>query len=113
MIDSIWIIGAIVLALIVVQMLVALVGSLRRSSCERERLGLEIQLFEHRVAAARALRTQREAKAAAWAGYRKFQVQRKVDEGGDICSFYLEPHDSKRDPLVVPAALTIGRLIRI
>ena len=98
MADSVWIIGAAILGLIVVQMLVALTGSIRRLGHEQARRGMEIQLFEHRVAAARALRAQREQATSAWTGYRKFEVQRKVDEGGDICSFYLVPHDRKHLP---------------
>ena len=42
----------------------------------------------------------REQAGLAWNGYRKFQVDRKVyeDKNGNICSFYLLPHDGKGLP---------------
>ena len=98
MADSVWIIGIAILALLLVQMVVAVYGSIRRLDHEQTRRRMELELFEQRVGAARALRAQREQEASAWTGYRKFEVQRKVDEGGDICSFYLAPHDRKRLP---------------
>ena len=98
MANSLWIIGVAILGLLLVQMVVAVYGSIRRLDHEQTRRRMELQLFEQRVGAARALRAQREDEASAWTGFRKFEVQRKVDEGGDICSFYLAPHDRKRLP---------------
>ncbi|MEE2746359.1 MAG: 2Fe-2S iron-sulfur cluster-binding protein [Pseudomonadota bacterium] len=37
-----------------------------------------------------------------WQGFRKFQVRRKEMEGGDICSFYLYPHDERQLPYFEP-----------
>ena len=34
----------------------------------------------------------------AWNGLRKFEVFRRIDEGGSIASFYLRPHDQKPLP---------------
>ena len=46
----------------------------------------------------------REQGGLAWNGYRKFQVDRKEyeDKNGNICSFYLVPHDGKRLPMFKP-----------
>ncbi|MSP81959.1 MAG: 2Fe-2S iron-sulfur cluster binding domain-containing protein [Alphaproteobacteria bacterium] len=33
-----------------------------------------------------------------WNGFRKFEIVRKQQEGGGICSFYLQPHDKKPLP---------------
>ena len=42
--------------------------------------------------------------AAAWAGYRSFHVERKVqeDKSGQVCSFYLVPDDQKPLPPFLP-----------
>lgn len=37
-----------------------------------------------------------------WEGFRKFEVVEKVEEGGDICSFYLVPHDRRNLPPFAP-----------
>lgn len=48
------------------------------------------------------LTTQRKFEEAkndlSWNGYRKFVVTRKTPECGDVCSFYLAPHDGKPLP---------------
>ena len=44
----------------------------------------------------------REKGDLSWNGYRKFEVLRKVQEGGGICSFYLAPHDKKDLPPFEP-----------
>jgi uncharacterized protein len=37
-----------------------------------------------------------------WNGFRKFEIVRKEQEGGGICSFYLQPHDQKPLPQFHP-----------
>lgn len=37
-----------------------------------------------------------------WNGFRKFEIMRKQQEGGGICSFYLQPHDKKPLPPFQP-----------
>lgn len=37
-------------------------------------------------------------KELSWSGWRKFEVKKKNPEGGDICSFYLSPHDGRPLP---------------
>ncbi|MFL2688194.1 MAG: 2Fe-2S iron-sulfur cluster-binding protein [Alphaproteobacteria bacterium] len=37
-----------------------------------------------------------------WEGFRKFEVMEKNFEGGDICSFYLKPHDRRDLPPFEP-----------
>lgn len=37
-----------------------------------------------------------------WNGFRKFEIVRKQQEGGGICSFYLQPHDKKPLPPFLP-----------
>jgi hypothetical protein len=50
-----------------------------------------------RVEIAKGILEEAEALSYSWSGFRKFAIQRKVDEGGGVCSFYLTPHD--RNPL--------------
>jgi len=45
-----------------------------------------------------------------WQGFRKFEVQRKQLEGGDICSFYLHPHDGRSLPPFNPGQYLTFRL---
>ncbi|MDP7343856.1 MAG: FAD-binding oxidoreductase, partial [Alphaproteobacteria bacterium] len=54
-------------------------------------------------------RIERESNELSWKGFRKFEIGRKVQEGGGICSFYLTPHDGKPLPPFKPGQyLTFG-----
>lgn len=45
-----------------------------------------------------------------WQGFRKFRIQKKVEEAEDIFSFYLVPEDGKRLPTFMPGQYTSVRL---
>lgn len=47
-------------------------------------------------------RFERQREELSWSGWRKFEVVERVDEGGDICSFYLQPHDKQALPPFLP-----------
>jgi ferredoxin-NADP reductase len=53
---------------------------------------------------------EREKREFSWNGFRKFEVARKVPEGGGICSFYLRPHDGKPLPAFNPGQYLTFRL---
>jgi len=53
---------------------------------------------------------EREKNEFSWSGFRKFEVARKVPEGGGICSFYLRPHDGKPLPSFNPGQYLTFRL---
>lgn len=53
---------------------------------------------------------EREKNEFSWSGFRKFEVARKVPEGGGICSFYLRPHDQKPLPAFDPGQYLTFRL---
>ncbi|MFM1561897.1 MAG: 2Fe-2S iron-sulfur cluster-binding protein [Roseibacillus sp.] len=55
----------------------------------------EMRLLGERLSAVRASRRKAEVSTAPWNGTRKFRVAKKTVEKGDICSFYLSPHDGK------------------
>lgn len=64
----------------------------RTAESEREALRAQIErIMDER-------RFDRERNELSWNGYRKFQIARKVMEGGGICSFYLAPHDARSLP---------------
>jgi ferredoxin-NADP reductase len=68
----------------------------RSAELEREYLRTKIdQIMEQK-------RLDREKNELSWNGYRKFRIAKKVLEGGDICSFYLSPHDGKPLPPFQP-----------
>lgn len=102
MVEYLWILGGIIVVLIAAQGMVALYGTLRRTINDVQRRNLVVDLMRHRVGAAQKNRAELEQSAHTWQGYRKFEVKRKVDEGGGICSFYLVPHDQKAIPWFKP-----------
>jgi hypothetical protein len=64
----------------------------RTAIAERDLLREKIRLLS-------AQRQFEQAKTElSWNGYRKFVVARKAPECGDVCSFYLAPHDGKPLP---------------
>ncbi len=82
---------------------VLLVGHARDSSAiERTataeaallRANLDVVMDRRRLAARRT--------EGSWNGFRKFEIVRKRQEGGGICSFYLQPHDRKPLPPFEP-----------
>ena len=111
MVDYLWILGVIIVVLIVAQGMVALYGTFRRTVNDAQRRNLVVDLMKQRVGAAQRNRAELEQSAHTWQGYRKFEVKRKVDEGGGICSFHLMPHDHRHKkqqvlhPLVNPHCL--------
>ncbi len=53
---------------------------------------------------------EREKSEFSWNGFRKFEVHKKITEGGGICSFYLKPHDQKPLPSFDPGQYLTFRL---
>jgi ferredoxin-NADP reductase len=71
------------------------VGNFRRVLGERRQSELALEVLQTELATLRDLRNKRAETAAPWNGFRKFLVSEKVRECGDVCSFYLTPHDKK------------------
>jgi uncharacterized protein len=78
------------------------VGQLRRRRFERERRDLELAILRTRLGAERERRLASSHSTLPWNGWRKFVVQRKVEEADHQCSFYLAPHDGKGLPEFKP-----------
>ena len=88
-----------------------LFDSRRRQSHETRRRTLARELLQHQVDAALASRRVKEQQARfAWDGYRKFEVQRKVLEAADTCSFHFVPHDGGALPPFEPGQFLTFRL---
>ena len=95
-------IGLLIVSVVVLQIMLLLVSSWRHLVHKQSQRRLAIELLSHRVAAAKALRLERERTQLSWDGYRKFVLSQKVPEAKDICSFYLKPNDGKSLPPFQP-----------
>lgn len=94
--------GVVIVGLVAGMMALLTAATIRRYQHAARQRQLSLQLMRERVEAVRTKRAASVETEAAWNGYRKFEVERKVDEGGDICSFYLVPHDRKPLPSFRP-----------
>jgi uncharacterized protein len=94
--------GGLLIGLLVFQLGLWLVSALRRFTYEQQQQRLSLQLLRQQVETAAHLRRQKEQERNVWEGYRKFVVQRKVEEAPGITSFYLAPHDRRPLPLFQP-----------
>ena len=99
--DPLFIGGSLIVAAAAAQAGWLVFDETRRREDARVRRRLDSELLAWRVDAARR-RTQAVADEIAWAGWRKFEVIRKVHEAEDICSVYLAPHDRRRLPPFKP-----------
>lgn len=81
----------------------AALNSVRRSAISARSHQLEDEYLKARIGQVMdERRMERERAELSWNGFRKFEIARKVQEGGGICSFYLRPHDKKPLPPFKP-----------
>ncbi|MDP6875678.1 MAG: 2Fe-2S iron-sulfur cluster-binding protein [Alphaproteobacteria bacterium] len=100
---TIQIIGALIILAAFTQLAVLLYGTWRGAALARVQQGLANELLQRRVAAETLSGDiERKKTVATWSGVRKFRIRDKIMEGGDICSFYLVPHDGKAVPPFSP-----------
>jgi ferredoxin-NADP reductase len=96
--------------------LTAYVGLLAVRELKATRLASATAVIEHDFFRERVLelseRRKRDQQKAerTWDGFRKFVIARKAPEPGDICSFYLEPHDRQPLPAFSPGQYLTFRL---
>lgn len=96
-------VGVIVIAAALLQVAILLYSSWRGAIAARVQQSLSIDLLRRRVEKETLQRQlERDMSTSTWSGARKFRIARKVMEGGDICSFYLVPHDGKAIPPFEP-----------
>ncbi|MBI1902577.1 MAG: 2Fe-2S iron-sulfur cluster binding domain-containing protein [Planctomycetia bacterium] len=106
----VFVLGAVLIALVCTQLGLVTLSSIREMLHGRERRRLALEALREHIETARISRARREQEALHWNGYRKFVVQRKVCEADNVCSFYLAPHDGKRLPLFKPGQYLTFRL---
>ncbi|MEM7357973.1 MAG: 2Fe-2S iron-sulfur cluster-binding protein [Pseudomonadota bacterium] len=99
------------LALVLLYMLFALFRQLRTAHLDSQVNALRLQSFQEKVRylGVQASRAE-EKKQGAWAGTRKFRVDKIVPEAENICSFYLVPHDGKSIPAYDPGQFLTFKL---
>ncbi len=96
-------IGGAVLAAIAIQVAAMTWTSMRRASAESAYYDQQVAMLRNAVKASSAhMRAERDRATLTWNGIRKYRIDRKVPEGGGICSFYLKPHDGKEHPPFEP-----------
>lgn len=92
-----------ILASVAAYACIGVAGEIRRRRHSRSVQDLELERIRRDISLSAArLAREEESVAGTWSGFRKYEVQRKVSEGGDICSFYLVPHDGKPHPKFAP-----------
>ncbi|HET6249100.1 MAG TPA: 2Fe-2S iron-sulfur cluster-binding protein [Tepidisphaeraceae bacterium] len=108
--DHLWLAGAVVIALVMFECAFVAVDTLRRAMHAGAQRAREARLLEERVAVARKRRDAVQNQVLAWNGWRKFTVASRAPESGDVCSFYLKPHDGKPLPPFKPGQYLTFRL---
>ncbi|MGH6719327.1 MAG: 2Fe-2S iron-sulfur cluster-binding protein [Alphaproteobacteria bacterium] len=78
---------------------VLLVGHARGAAAMERTAAAEVALLRANVdLVMERRRLEARRTEGSWNGFRKLQIARKQQEGGGICSFYLQPHDRKPLP---------------
>lgn len=95
-------VGAILLALVVGQMTLAAISTMRRMAFATRLRELEFQGFKENVELVRNRRKKLESYVGPWSGFRKFRVGKVVTECDGVKSFHLRPHDRKPVPDFAP-----------
>lgn len=96
-------VGAGILAAVLLQVATMLLSSMRRTSAEARFYEESLEMLRANVKTASAhMIAERERATQTWNGLRKFRIEKKNPEGGGICSFYLMPHDNKPIPPFEP-----------
>ena len=104
-------IGLIILVVTLLHASLALIFTLRRHRRNRLAQELEIESLKETIKTKAAQRqSQAHRLENLWSGFRKFRIDRKEPEGGNICSFYLVPHDGKPMPDFNPGQYLTFRL---
>ena len=76
-----------------------------RSAGAQRQAAAELESFKHRAGILlEQAKVERDRTELSWNGKRKFRIDRRVveNEAGDICSFYLVPHDERPVPSFRP-----------
>lgn len=102
--------GAGLVALVALQVGWSLWQSARRRRLAARRQEQERAALAEQLALAREARQKRAAETGPWNGFRKFVVQRRVEESPQVCSFHLVAHDARPLPAFKPGQYLTFRL---
>jgi uncharacterized protein len=94
--------GLLILLLLCTQLGILILTTFRRLTWQQKQFELSSEILKNQLLTAQQQRLAHEQTIHSWQGNRKFQVSKKVQEGGGICSFYLSPHDKKSIPTFKP-----------
>jgi ferredoxin-NADP reductase len=111
MTNAVNMVAIVVLALMALYVITFLVNNMRVAHAVARGIDAERDLLQARVANLAAQKKFEEQRTTlGWNGFRKFEVAKKVYEGGNICSFYLRPNDKKPLPPFQPGQFLTFRL---
>ena len=104
MVERFWILGAVIVALVLLQAAGITIDLLRRLAHQAAQRRRDAERIDLLLEAARRRGAEEERESVRWVGWRKFEVFQRVTDNrlGDICSFYLAPHDGKPIPAYSP-----------
>lgn len=92
-------VAIVVLALLGLYVLAQLYNNFRTVALIDRGVEAEIGFLREKVEQIKAVRQfDKQKNELSWNGIRKFRVDRKFFENGEICSFYLRPHDDRPLP---------------
>ncbi len=97
-----YLIGLILTLGVLAQCSLVLGAYVYRLFCQRRAAALARKELELNIRTAMARLREAEQKQLTWNGYRKFRIDRKIEECHDVYSFLLSPHDRKAVPLFKP-----------
>jgi uncharacterized protein len=95
MVNLLHYIGTALVGMVIFQLSLVIIGTLRRQWAAGAVQEEELNLFRERLATVQARRRKVEDEIAPWMGFRKFVVSEVVDECAGVKSFHLKPHDQK------------------
>ncbi len=101
---NLWVGGVLIVAVVAAYVVAVLYGMLGRLQFESSMRQRQIEEMDIAIDRARRRMQANVEKSLSWAGTRKFVVARRQVEcdDGNVCSFYLEPHDKKPIPAFEP-----------
>jgi len=96
-------VGILIVVSVLLRVGLLLVSASRQFAHKQRQRQIELEILTERLETLKKIRADEESARTSWGGFRKFVVREKIPEGGgDICSFYLTPHDQKPLPSFQP-----------
>lgn len=97
--------GLVIILGAALQVVMSFFSIANRAAGSQRQAAAELESFKHRAGILlEQAKVERDRTELSWNGKRKFRIDRRVieNEAGDICSFYLVPHDERPVPSFHP-----------